>query len=201
MPPIHVRRPIVLVALAGFLLSTACRPKSPHEAPTPGKEDYAVYRAVFHHVAARRDLRAVILASKTIPPWPKTPGRTCREDRTCKDWDLATHFRPLPPAFLEDRFRLSVPVSVLDERERAQILRCQDSDASTDKDWPCFWRTHPGALGVFDVSRVAFDNARTRALVYVEFHCGYECGNGTVYLLEDGRDGWQVIDTTMAWIA
>ncbi len=193
-----VRHPVAQLALALALFATACRPKTPDAAPVPGKEDYAVYRAVLRHEAASWELGAVVLARKTVPPWPMTPPGTCREDSACRDWDLATHFRPLPPAFLENRFGLSLPVSLLDERERTQVLRCKEPDASPEKaDWPCFWRTHPNAMGVFDVSRVAFDNAHTRALVYVKFHCGYDCGRGTVYLLEDGREGWHVIAETL----
>ena len=56
-----------------------------------------------------------------------------------------------------------------------------------------------GQVGVFWVSRVAFNHSHTEALVYSDFACGYLCGNGTWYWLQRNGAGWVIHESSSTW--
>jgi hypothetical protein len=47
------------------------------------------------------------------------------------------------------------------------------------------------ATGLFELSEIAFDNSRRRALVAYSFVCGSLCGGGGVWLFEQVDGGWK----------
>jgi len=57
--------------------------------------------------------------------------------------------------------------------------------------WEEYFSSYPNSGGYLAVSVVGFDYTRTRAMVYMEHHCGPLCGGGRYHFLRkvDGR--WQ----------
>jgi hypothetical protein len=57
------------------------------------------------------------------------------------------------------------------------------------------------SYGVVALSRVGFDFAHTRAVIYVELlYCGL-CGGGQYYYLAKENGVWRVIDVAGTWIS
>ena len=67
--------------------------------------------------------------------------------------------------------------------------------------WARFRARFPEAPGLLGVSRVALDEARLNALVYVEFACGPECGTGRLVRLARVDGVWQVQSGELLWVA
>ncbi len=55
--------------------------------------------------------------------------------------------------------------------------------------------------GVISFSDLAFNKQRNRAVVYVTFVCGGECGYGALYFLSRKDQTWKVVGNRGTWIA
>ncbi|GAC1631862.1 MAG: hypothetical protein NVS9B14_04360 [Candidatus Acidiferrum sp.] len=45
--------------------------------------------------------------------------------------------------------------------------------------------------GIYHLGAVGFDETRTRAVVFLEYRCGIQCGSSLFYLLKKTASGWQ----------
>ncbi len=48
-------------------------------------------------------------------------------------------------------------------------------------------------IGIFDLSAVGFDQARTRAILRINNVCGSLCGGGDYYFFIKGENGWEEV--------
>jgi len=48
--------------------------------------------------------------------------------------------------------------------------------------------------GTYFVSPVGFDDAKTHAIVRINYICGGTCGGGKYHLLEKSQDGWKEVE-------
>ncbi|MGD1892750.1 MAG: hypothetical protein ACFB15_19455 [Cyclobacteriaceae bacterium] len=55
--------------------------------------------------------------------------------------------------------------------------------------------------GVISFSDLAFSEQRNRAVIYVAFICGGECGYGALYFLSKDDQNWKVVGNRGTWIA
>lgn len=81
---------------------------------------------------------------------------------------------------LSGRLRLDVPHVLL-------------NDSPTPRDLP--------AKAIFALSKVAFDEKKNLALVYLVVDCGNRCGHGNFMLLRRQGQRWEVADEYQLWIS
>lgn len=55
--------------------------------------------------------------------------------------------------------------------------------------------------GVISISDLAFNKQRNRAVIYVAFICGGECGYGQLYFLSKEDQNWKVVGNKGFWIS
>lgn len=89
---------------------------------------------------------------------------------------------------------LSRPSLSKRERIKARKLR------SNEDPWPKFYRDHPGASGILQLSRVGFNEARDQALLSVGLQVGGLIGEGHYFFLKRAPE-WSVADRLLAWIS
>lgn len=96
------------------------------------------------------------------------------------------------------QFHLPLPYTLLTESERDLLFRGDNPVAG----WKLFFVRFPGSPGLLRVSRVAFDTAKTHALLYLELQCGAECGTGRLLQATRAANGpWQIEFGELIWIA
>lgn len=90
----------------------------------------------------------------------------------------------------------SVPEERVVSPERlAEIFRGDDDD------WTRFDDAYHGTSGIMLMSRVAFCDAGSKALVFVVHLWGELGGGGFVYLLEKSGGAWTIVDGSRRWSA
>jgi hypothetical protein len=107
------------------------------------------------------------------------------------------------------RKRLSVessPPTDLHLGVPAHALPRQDHDAlfeklDPDDGWEVFHKRFPGTPGVISASPVAFNEARTRALLWVVFSGGPLEARGAVMILEKSEGTWRIVADVTLWIS
>jgi hypothetical protein len=60
--------------------------------------------------------------------------------------------------------------------------------------WLAFRQRFPGAWGMLGYTRVAFNTARTQALVFTNHACGDSCRNADTWLLERRGEKWRIVE-------
>lgn len=172
------------------------------QAQTPTADEYAVLSAVIAH-GLPPDTKAIAIAARTTtqPETVVPPGADLQA--------LATQLETTPAllyywtnlnreaATLEAKFTLKPTVELVDDTLRAKIFAGDDPAAG----WARFRKRFPHAPGLLAVSRVALDDTRTAALVYVEFACGPACGTGRLIRLSRVNTTWAVLSGELMWVA
>jgi hypothetical protein len=93
-------------------------------------------------------------------------------------------------------FEVGVPVILISEEDVAKLFSTDDGGG-----WDRFYETFAGAQGIMELSRVGFNHAMDRALVYTGNQSHYLAGAGHLFLMEK-RDGrWTIQETLMVWIS
>ena len=141
---------------------------------------------------AARPPAAEIYAAVIGRHFQPTPGRPLRIVSALRGSDrIESVDHPLYPALVEasshpmsvpEDLPAPLPYDVLSERE-LEVARRNAGGALP--------RSRDDELVSF--SAIGFDPAGQRALVYVEWHCGAECGGGGFYELELRGDTWRTV--------
>lgn len=84
---------------------------------------------------------------------------------------------------------------------RSMIDASFASDRDVDSKWHDFRGDNPGVAGFLAASRAAVANDPTEALVYVEYHCGGECGAGYLVRVAAVDGAWKLRESVMLWIS
>jgi hypothetical protein len=98
--------------------------------------------------------------------------------------------RNTSPFLLKDYFSFST--------EHILLSTEQIRDAFQPNKWESFYKRYPKALGVFQISRVAFDDKRTIALVYINNGQDWKWIAGTFFFLIKENERWKIIEERMA---
>jgi hypothetical protein len=94
--------------------------------------------------------------------------------------------------------RLDVTYQLLESEDRAKLFAAEAPQIA----WSQFFERYRGAPGLVALSRAGFDARFEHALVYIEQHCGVECGAGNLVHLAVAADGaWQVNGALPLWMA
>ncbi len=198
----------LVVALAAFLAATAA-PAADRSAPADevaalAPEEYAVLGRVIAH-GLNGTATAIVIASDStgIGAVPVRKGEDLRQYAAelgiapdlFERWVARNRGRHgFTPSFTS----LTIDCALMNDTERAAIFAANDAAGS----WERFFTRYPGAPGFLRLSRPALDDAHQSALVYVEFHCGPECGSGRLVTVTRAPDGeWQVAGGDLVWMA
>jgi hypothetical protein len=167
-----------------------------------GDDAAAVYRTVFdslynfHGESPRR-----IVVSDWFPtnPSPLPAHKRPIESATLQRYTFLRSVRP--PLSEKTGYRL--PVAVL-SRDSIQMLEklgagALERQATENGEWESpFWlafrQRFPGAWGMLGYTRVAFNTARTQALVFTNHACGESCRNSDTWLLERRGEKWRIVE-------
>ncbi|MCB1746789.1 MAG: hypothetical protein H6977_15380 [Gammaproteobacteria bacterium] len=195
MPP---RRPgcRALLALALLLASASA-------AATLGEREAAVFEALLNH-GLEPGTPIVVIAEETTGD-PAAIGTHLAESA-----ELAAELGA-PPGTLDDwvrrnaqrvtidrPLRLAATYQLLDAEQRAKLFSAEAPQLA----WSQFFEHYRGAPGLIALSRAGFDADFEHALMYIEHHCGVECGAGRLVLLSLGADGaWHVNGAAPLWMA
>lgn len=186
------------LGVLGLLLAVV----APVRAAALHADEYAVLSAVIAH-GLPADTKRIAIAAQTTgnPDTVVPPGADLQA--------LATTLETTPAllyywtnlnrqiATLEPKLALKPKVEFVDATLRAKIFAGEDPQAG----WDRFHKRFPQTPGLLAVSRVALDDSRTNALVYVEFACGPTCGTGRLIRLSRVNATWAVLSGELMWVA
>jgi hypothetical protein len=169
---------------------------------TEGDDAATVYRTVFdslysfHGESPRRIV---------VTDWfPGDPTPLPAHKRSIDSTTLMRYMflRSVHPPF-DTKLGYRLPVSVL-PRDSIQVLEragggALEREATENGEWESsFWLAYrqrfPGAWGMLGYTRVAFNTARTQALVFTNHACGDSCRNADTWLLERRGEKWRIVE-------
>ena len=177
----------------GSELLTAGRPTS--------RDDRTIYRIVLDSLYSfHGDRPGMVVISDQRVAGTSTEASKPWEASAIPGYDFFSGISDAMPR----KLRLRVPVVFLTrdawqvlERDGPAVQR-QAVDALDGQEGTGFWRAfrrhYPLAWGYAELSRVGYDSARTRALVYAAHKCGQQCHSGDTWLLTRRGDRWSVTD-------
>lgn len=189
-------------ALCATALALACAgvPAAPEPTLAPG--EYEVLSAVLAH-GLPADTRAVAVSARTtgepdalVPSGADVEALAARLEVApglLAGWAALNRQR----GTLEPKLKFAVRFELVSDELRAKIFAGEEPAQG----WARFHARFPDAPGLLGVSRVAIDDERQHALVYVEFACGPECGTGRLVHLARAAEGWQVVSGELLWVA
>lgn len=186
-----------IALLAGGCIRAALAASAP---VTPA--EYEVLSAVVGH-GLDAQTRSIAIASQTtgdpaaiVPPEADLAALAEKLETTpglLATWAALNRER----STLEPKLTTTVHYELVDEALRAKLFA--EDDPVTG--WARFAKRFPHAPGLLRMSRVALDDARMNALVYVEFACGPACGTGRLIRLARAGGTWQVLSGELMWVA
>jgi hypothetical protein len=149
-------------------------------------EEYSVYSSLINSRFVSRKTNLVVLE-----------GRTQFDD----------HMVTIPKEFendLQPKTTTNYPLQRrLHIRAKYQLLTQPQLDAIFNRDmrkaWKIFWKRY--GTGLLAVSRVGFNETKTKAFVYVADVCGPRCGYGRTFVLEKQNRAWKIVDEKQVWIS
>jgi hypothetical protein len=167
-----------------------------------GDDAAAVYRTVFdslYNFHGESPRQIVISDFFPVDPAPLPAHKGSIDPATLSRYMFLRSVRP--PLDTKPGYRL--PVSVL-PRDSIQVLERLGGGAlerqATEKGewessfWLAFRQRFPGAWGMLGYTRVAFNTARSQALVFTNHSCGESCRNADTWLLERRGENWHVVE-------
>jgi hypothetical protein len=96
---------------------------------------------------------------------------------------------------LHYKFSKELHVILISEIEEKEIFQPADN-----KGWERFYSNYSGAKGIIEVSRIAFNTEKTKALLYYGSNSGGKAGIGYYVLLKKQDDDWVIQNKAMRWI-
>ena len=100
------------------------------------------------------------------------------------------------PKLLESKFDKSLNIILVSEENEKKIF------TTTEGGWNRFYSEYPKSKGIIELSQVAFNANRTRALLY--YGASFDFGKGGIgyyILLKKITDKWIIDKKVRAWIA
>ena len=99
------------------------------------------------------------------------------------------------PSGLERRFALSAEYAFISKQELESIFSKNASG------WDGFYAKYPGSQGILTLSRVGFNEAKDRAVLYAGNQSHWVAGEGNVVLMKKMAGRWTVQGEGMMWIS
>jgi len=67
--------------------------------------------------------------------------------------------------------------------------------------WDAFYARFPNTIGTAELSAVGYDRTRSQAVVRVQNHCHWLCGEGNIVLLRRVGARWRVTRIHLEWVS
>jgi hypothetical protein len=169
------------------------------EAAGVSADEYAVYSAVI--VERWPADKLIVVKDETATTEHIEPGGVKRNPRMrgldsgVFDRFLARNQHAYP---LADRFAIPHRRVFFSGREFEELFRRTRDLQTAYKE---FHARHPGTPGWLHLSRVAFNERRTQALVYVANYVHGMNATGRLVYLTREQDGWKVREQSQVWMA
>lgn len=199
---------LLLVVIPGYAIAQK-EPQKPAAAPCHlSQEDYAVYAAVLEGLGRPEDPEEA-WAGKEILVVDKTASSTLVDIKGRTDWGLRSNSQASPAEDTRTDFESKVhdecPVEAWSADPRAYSIVTQAELTQFFKGhgggWEGFYKKHPKAAGVWQLSRPGYNPSGNEAELYLGHHCGGLCGTGHLILLTKENGRWKVKNRLMLWIS
>lgn len=168
----------VLLGLLFLLVQRT--PAPPRSEPYRDPDAYAVYSAALSQ--AQPDRRKTILGETVTYPRCFPKGEALSDE----SWGEAAQdylVENKTPRTLVRSFELKDPYVLLPLKEWESLFQ--------KSDWRPFWKRYGERSGYSRLSAVGFDRSRTKAILYRDFACGHECGEGGYKLFTKFGGRWR----------
>jgi hypothetical protein len=186
-----------------FILASGFCAAPPHRAPAPvlppvdvEAERYAIYSLFLQHMFADEPGKLVVVRNQTSPDnyvkeeWDGM-GVEPRWQSVVDDYKA----KNAQPAAVENKFKVSSPVTLIPAREVDQIF------GEGGGWWQAFYKKYPKSSGLVTFSNVGFNHEMTYALVDVSHSCGGLCGSGGLVLLVKKDGNWIKEKDLISWVS
>ena len=167
-------------------------PAAPYEEP----EAYRVYAAVLPIDGWYWEGSGTILILREIPPsqWTGSPREVLQGTGTTFAAEMEPVFKSFEdvnraPKQLNSELNLHRAHQYVGRAELNAAFTKGNESAKRDQ-WEGFRQVFPNAAGYLMVSGVGFNADKTLALVYLEHHCGKDCGGAHFYVLQRREGVW-----------
>jgi hypothetical protein len=154
-------------------------------------EAYVVYATLLPDEWTIRDAKAkrLVIQEETATNWECMPSGDAMKTTWKPVLDAYRVANAQPHRILPNE-PLGIPYDVVPAKTIALSFDKRVANGVSDG-WSGFYRKHPDSGGYLQMSAVAFDAAKMRAMVYIAHSCGGLCGGGTHHLLEKVEGAWR----------
>ena len=174
------------------------------------EEEYKVYSEIIKQVIEPRGseyLVAVESQTKVVPfPWEQRPLREyllekfVASDENSVTKEMLERFvgRNLKSYNLEHKFSHDLHISLISREELRDIFKNNDGGVAG---WPEFYKRYPNAegIGIITLSRVAFNDDKNIAFVFILQSYGNVGADAEFSLLKKENGSWMIIKSFFDW--
>jgi len=202
MPDAPRRHALRALTLATLLTALPALARAAPPEPTLEAAEYEVLSKVINH-GLPADTRAIAISAQTTGNPDSLMSADSDLEALAKRLDTTPGLlagwaglnRQRSP--LARKLTLRARYELVADALRAKIFEGDEPAQG----WARFHARFPDTPGLLGVSRVAIDEARLNALVYIEFACGPECGTARLVRLARVDGVWEVQGGELLWVA
>jgi hypothetical protein len=200
-----VRR--VAAGLIAFFLLLGCNtvtrlatPPTLTTSPESSDAEYAVYSALIDAMFLTDKLNLIVIEDHT--GWGLGSDEAqelayIRKSLPEVDQQLLDDFKAknAQSGLLEDRFSLKAAVKLISQEE---VSRCFAQGGGA---WDEFYKQYPNSQGLMTLSKVGFNAAGDKALVYMGNQSHFLAGAGYAVVLAKKDGVWKILNQVMLWVS
>jgi hypothetical protein len=193
-------------------MSIGCRsgPVVPVNTVTPrlresraSRVDCAIYATVLQDVYPAAQSKPPVLMDSTFNRVYQSAFRAWTNMRVPASGSgasiVSASLDSLRAANLERRLLPACPATARLQTVRTDSLRALFSGPEGRNGWNRFYVGYPNSSGFTGLSRIAFNNDSTEAIMYVAHHSDWLSGHGTVFRLQLTEGRWLITDRRVVW--
>jgi hypothetical protein len=172
-------------------------------------ESYAVYSAHLHHQQINHGRLIVIVeAMAGVPIFRNNAEKKKAEQNETPGWGSGMTLRELKqrlPSAEEEVFASYIQNNKA-ERKLAPKFSMPEKyvmhkDGDEFEDWEKFYARYKNSSGIWSVSAIGFNSARTQAFFYVSRMCGSLCGGGSFVFFFKEKGAWVFKKDIPLWVS
>ena len=186
-----------VISRTGFALS-----------PRPSAAEEDVWKFVIGEYTGGSNGKVLPIAVNPVAQWRKSAVISPRDLalRITKGWSPQEGGNPEAATALQDFLIKATKPAIIEIPlpHGSRFMREAEFERSfkdRNDGWETFSRSTGGAAGYLTLSRVGFNLFGNRALIYVEFSCGWLCAQGVYYILERRSGKWVQTAEKVTWVS
>lgn len=165
-------------------------------------EEYKVYNGLLEEMFVGEFTEQLVIEKFTKPndlyiDYPKSHNKyLSRFKDTAKDF-IEKNKKSYE---LENKFNVKVKINLLYGDERKELF---DKLNANYFEWEKVFAENYSKSGsqILTLSRVGFNNKKTKALLHLGYQCGWTCGEGNYILLIKKNGKWKIKKKSRTWIS